>query len=83
MIVLQVKCPQLSKPEATAARNESFVRSLQVAKDIIFQSHMLNQTTQGNAPKKTPSKTCHKVTLPLNDTFNMDICQDGFLWEHI
>ncbi len=23
MIVLQVKCPQLSKPEATAARNEN------------------------------------------------------------
>ncbi len=25
MIVLQVKCPQLSKPEATAARNENSI----------------------------------------------------------
>lgn len=60
------------------------LKNLQVAKDSIVQIHMLNQTTQGKAPKKMASKTCyHKDTLLLNDMFNMDICQDGFLWEHI
>ncbi len=28
MILLEMKCPQLSKPEATAARNENYIGSI-------------------------------------------------------